>query len=425
MEIEHQHLVEQHIINKDHPYFKDCDKYCLLSKNIANSVIYQYRQAVFAAKQTDTKIKHKSYETLNKEFIIAHNDDYYAMNTKISQQSIKTAVTEWFNWLRAIKAYWRDSSKFKAKPAMPGYKSSINGRKVVKFTPQAVARGPLLEQGFIRPTGTDWLLPYQNKGKKIQEVRIVPRSKHVYVVEIVYLAPPRGQVIPTTDGEVFIAGIDLGVNNLAAVAITSGKGFLFDGKSIKYINQLYNKVIAEATSKLEDKKHKSRYIENLWNRRSNRLKDILHKISTELVSLLHKEHVAKIIIGNNKDWKQDVNLGKRNNQNFVQIPFEKFISMITYKAKLLGIEVQVTEEAYTSQASSLDSDQLFCLGAKPDDYSFSGKRKGRNYISKDGVHLHADMNGAVNMIRKVISDPIGSWIRGCVVSPIKWSVSLG
>lgn len=423
------YLTEQHYINKSHPYFKDCDNLAWLSKNLYNSVLYIFRLEYFRAEKAKDKASYPHYSDINKRFITVKNPDYYAMNTKMAQWTIRNACNDWYSWLKAIKAYWKDPSKFKAKPGIPNYADKETGRKTVILTPQAVSRLPLRE-GFIRPAGTEWMLPYQNKGKKIQEVRIVPVSKYLYKVAIVYLQAPC-DVIPDENGEVSIASCDLGVNNLAAVAIRKGeysKGILINGLPLKQINQWYNREIAKLHSLLEHNKHTSLKIIRLYQRRRNKITDYMHKASTMLVNILQDNHVAKFVIGKNDGWKQDINLGDKNNQNFVQVPFNKFIHMVTYKANLKGIEVVLTEEAYTSQASSVDQDQLFCFGDKPDNFNFSGQRKHRGlYITKDKLHINADMNGAVNIMRKVIQDveQSVSWIRGCVVSPVKYSIALG
>lgn len=425
------YLTEQHYINKSHPYFKDCDNYAWLSKNLYNSILYIYRQEYFRAKSTAEKPIYPHDCNLIKRCITEKNPDYYALNTKVAQWTIKTVSSDWFNWLKALKAYWQNFSKFKAIPKMPNYADKETGRKLVRITSQAISRGKHMKAGFIRPAGTKWLLPFQNKGKQVKEVKIVPVSKYLYKIDITYLQEQKCEVIPDENGEVAVASCDLGVNNLAAVVIRKGEesqGILIDGSPLKHINQCYNKEIAKLQSLLEQGKHKSLQITKLFQRRRNKITDYMHKASAFLVDLLYKNHVAKFVIGKNDGWKQDINLGDRNNQNFVQIPFNKFIQMLQYKAALNGIEVILTEEAYTSQASSVDQDQLFCFGEKPDDFKFSGIRRHRGlYVTKDKLHINADMNGAVNIMRKVIRDieQSVSWIRGCVVSPIKYSIALG
>lgn len=338
------------------------------------------------------------------------------MNTKVAQLIIKNATTNWFSYLKALKAYYRNKSKFSGKPKIPNYQDKT-GRKTTFFNIQSIS-SKYLKDGFIRPSGTEWMIPYQNKGKPIKEVRVVPKLNY-FNIEIVYELVSDMQVQPDSDGSFNTASIDLGINNLASMAISNGKGIIFNGKPLKHINQFYNKEIAKYKSYLGKGIHTSNHIRSLFTRRNDKIKHHMHNISKQIVNVLLENNVDKLIIGKNDGWKQETLIGKRNNQNFQSIPFNMFIGMLKYKCGMVGIEVVVTEEAYTSKASCIDMDQLFSFGNKPYKYNFSGKRVYRGlYISKNAIHMNADMNGAINIMRKVIQDQFDwSWIRGCVVSP--------
>jgi putative transposase len=199
--------------------------------------------------------------------------------------------------------------------------------------------------------------------------------------------------------------MDLGLNNLGTVGSNVVKPFIINGKPLKSINQFYNKRVSNLKSKLTNGKKTSKRIKSLTDKRNNKIKDYLHKASTILVNQLVSNDLNTLIIGNNKGWKQDINIGKRNNQSFVQIPYSTFIKMIEYKCKLVGINVLITEESYTSKCSFLDSEDI----KKQKEYK--GKRIKRGlFKSSEGVLINADVNGSLNILRKVVGnfnyDPI-------------------
>ena len=261
----------------------------------------------------------------------------------------------------------------------------------------------------------------------VDQVRIVPR-KGYYVVEVVYSKKPvQAKVDPS-----FCVGIDLGVTNLAAIASNRG-GFvprLVNGRPLKAHNQWYNKRMKELKKKLpkEDRERVTKQMERITNKRNRQVHDYLHTASRRIVDFLVKEGIGTVVIGKNPLWKQGVNNGRHNNQNFVGIPHAWLIEMITYKAALVGITVEVTEESYTSKASFLDLDPIPTY--KPNDeeeHIFSGKRIGKRkrlYRTKDGREICADVNGAYNILRKRKPDAFSKakGIAGYVVHPIRIAV---
>ena len=219
------------------------------------------------------------------------------------------------------------------------------------------------------------------------------------------------------------AGCDIGLNNLAT--LTSDKpGFIpriVNGRPVKSINQFYNKRRAELQGQLGEA-YTSRRLERITAKRTRRIDQYLHTVSKRIIDLLVAEGVGTLCIGQNPLWKQEVQLGKRNNQNFVSVPHARFIEMLTYKAELVGIQVQITEESYTSQASFLYSDPLpvYGSGRVP---VFSGRRVKRGlYRAADGTPINADVNGAYNIIRKVAPEAFAQGSRGCVVHPMRLAV---
>src|ERR1051326_3136489 len=242
--------------------------------------------------------------------------------------------------------------------------------------------------------------------QQVDQVRIVPKDGW-YVVEVIYNSEePPAQV----DQQLFIA-IDLGVNVLAT--LTSNKpGFapqLVNGRPLKALNQFYNKQRAQAQTRLARGTHprqSSRFLETITAKRTRRIMHQLHIISRRIIELLKREGIGTLVIGKNPFWKQEVNLGKKNNQAFVQLPHARFIELLTYKAEAVGIRVILTEEAYSSKASFLDRDPLPTYhpheGQDQEERPrFSGTRSGRWYIVKGHALLHADVNDSYNIGRKV------------------------
>lgn len=251
----------------------------------------------------------------------------------------------------------------------------------------------------------------RTKQTTIAQVRIVPRSGF-YVVEAVYEAKEQHTDVDAS----LIAGIDIGLNNLAT--LTSNKsGFvprIVNGRPVKSINQYYNKERARLQSCLPNKQHTTHQLDRLTTVRTRRINHFLHSASRMIIDLLVAEGIGTLVIGKNDGWKQEITLGKRNNQNFVQVPHARFIDMLTYKAKLVGIQVILTEESYTSKCSFLDHEEI----KKHEVYA--GKRVKRGlFRSGYGTFIHADVNGAYNMIRKVAPDAFAEGVEDCVVNPVR------
>ena len=191
---------------------------------------------------------------------------------------------------------------------------------------------------------------------------------------------------------------------MATVTFNEEKGFIVNGKPIKSINQYFNKKYSQLKSK--QKVSVSWRMQRLSDKRSNKITDYLHKASRYIVNQLVSKGVTDLVIGHNKGWKQDINIGKVNNQNFVSIPFNRLIEMISYKSELSGIKIHLQEESYTSKASFLDLDQIPTFEASKVDlvkHKFSGKRVKRGlYKSRNKSLINADVNGSLNIMRKYV-----------------------
>ncbi|HLY31580.1 MAG TPA: transposase [Ktedonobacterales bacterium] len=401
-------LVERHVINRADPRFAAIDAAAFASKNLYNAALYEVRQSfIFQG-------VYLPYPEIAQR-MQAH-EAYTALPAKVAQWVLRLLDKNWQSYFAACAAYQEDPSKFLGHPKLPGYKDKQTGRNLLTYTIQALSM-PALRKGLIRPSMLGIII--HTRQRDVQQVRIVPRSEF-YVVEVIYEQVP----IPAPVNPALHAGIDIGLDNLATLA-SDKPGFiprLVNGRPVKSINQFYNKRRAEWQCQLAQGKRQetSRRLERFTTKRTRRIDHYLHITSRRIVDLLVAEGIGTLVIGKNLLWKQNARMGKRNNQNFVSIPHARFIEMLTYKATLVGIQVILTEESYTSKASFLDGDAIPTYDPTREEKSvFSGKRVKRGlYRAADGRHINADVNGAYNIIRKVAPDAFAQGSRGCVVHPV-------
>lgn len=197
------------------------------------------------------------------------------------------------------------------------------------------------------------------------------------------------------------------------------RSFIVDGRKVKHINQFYNKKLGKAKSELKKKnnKEKSHRTRQLTLKRNNKIDDYFHKTSRYIINQAVFNDVRTIIVGHNKNWKQEINIGKVNNQKFVQIPFDKLIHQLKYKGALEGISVIEIEESYTSKCSFLDNESI----EKHESYLGNRTKRGL-FISKDGRKLNSDVNGSFNIMRKCLKcnrDAVMPADAGFVYNPVK------
>jgi len=417
-------LVEQHCISKSDPRYSVIDEAAFKSKNLYNAALYEMRQAFIH------QGIYLSYEEMDKRMQL--HEAYRALPAKVSQQVLRQLAYAWKAFREAKGAYEENPSKFTGRPKLLKYKHKTEGRNILIYTIQAISRGKHgLKRGIIKPS----MLPIEVKTeidpKKIDQVRIVPRNGH-YVVEVVYSKEPvQAHVDPS-----FCVAIDLGVTNVAAIT-ANREGFiprLVNGRTLKAMNQWYNKRIKELKLCLpkEDRERVTKQMEQITNKRNRQVNHYLHSASKAIIDFLVQEGVGTIIVGKNPLWKQEAGMGRRNNQNFVQIPFARFIDMLTYKAELVGIRVEVQEESYTSKASFLDLDPIPTYKPNNDtQYTFSGKRIGRRnrlYRTKSGKIICADVNGSYNILRKRKPDAFAQagakGLAAYVVQPLRLAITV-
>jgi len=400
-------LVEQHVITRADRRFAAIDRAAFASKNLYNAANYELRQAfIFEG-------VYLSYPEMHQR--MKDHEAYQALPAKVAQQVLRVLDKNWHSFFAALEAWRGDPSKFLGRPRLPRYKDKQQGRNLLIYTIQTLSL-PALRSHMICPSMLG--ITVQTRQSNVQQVRIIPRSG-CYVVEVVYEREP----VPAAVDPALHAGVDSGLNNLA-VLTSDPPGFVprvVNGRPVKSINQYYNKRRAESQSLLGNE-GKSRRLERITTKRTRRIDHYLHTASRRLIDLLVAEGIGTLCIGKNPLWKQEANLGRRGNQTFVSVPHARFIEMLTYKAELVGIQVKLTEESYTSKASFLDADPLPVYGDQHLPV-FSGRRVKRGlYRAADGRHINADVNGSYNIIRKVAPDAFAQGSRGCVVHPIRLAV---
>jgi putative transposase len=375
-------LVEQHCISKKDARYAVIDAAAFASKNLYNAANYELRQACIFQKVC------LRYEELYHR--MKSHEAYRALPAKVAQQVLKVLEKNWKSYVAACLVWKEHPEKFLGHPKLPKYKDKVKGRNLLVYTIQAISK-PALERGIIHPSGL--AIEVQTKQTNVAQVRIIPRSGF-YVVEVVYEAKEGHAEVDAS----LIAGIDIGLNNLATLTANKS-GFvprLVNGRPVKSINQYYNKERARLASCLPKEQYNTHRLDRLTTKRTRRINHYLHASARAIIDLLVAEGIGTLVIGKNEGWKQEITIGKRNNQNFVQIPHARFIDPLTYKAKLVGIQVILSEESYTSKCSFLDDEQI----KKHEVYA--GKRVKRGlFHSGRGVFIHADVNGAYNIIRKV------------------------
>lgn len=407
-------LVERHIIAPGHGCYPELDSLTFRSKNLYNATLYQIRQHFFSTQGLLT------YETLQKRFQGEGQPDYRALPAKVSQWTMKMVFQNFKAFFAASASYKKHPEKFQGRPRIPKYLDREKGRYLLTYTIQAISKTEALK-GIIHLSGTDVRVRTRVAYGCIQQVRVVNRTGY-YVIEVVYNTT---NALPIREDNGRYAAIDLGIDNFATVTtnIRGYRPWIIDGKELKSINRYFNKEVAKAKSILEKRNgtKSSSKTRRLMRRRSNIISDFMHKASRRVVNQLVSDGVNTLIIGKNDGWKQDTNIGRVNNQNFVSIPHEKFIGMLTYKCAMAGISVIMQEEGYTSKASFLDMDPIPIHGEDgAKDAVFSGYRKHRGlYVRKNGKgNINADVNGSYNILRKCKPEAFAEGVAGLVVAPV-------
>ena len=376
-------LTETHQIRPNHKLYSVCDELCFKSKNLYNAALFEFRQSYF-----DKEVDTLTWQNLNRIFNQNNQFDYRELPSKVSNTVLKKLGNN-------ISSFWSlvKKSDYNKKVRLPKYLHKTDGRFIVEFNKQTFSNKRDEDNNLII-CKSSLNLKIPTKVENPQQIRIVPKTG-CYVIEVIYEIkenkPKQNQRV---------ASIDLGLNNLATVVTNDGDNpILISGKKIKSINQYYNKITSKKKALLPYNVFTSKSLDRLWLKRNNKISYEIHKITKFLANYFDERDVSKVIIGNNSGWKSGINLGRRNNQNFVNIPYAKFINQLTYKCQLLGITVITREESYTSKASFLDYDEI--PNYKDETIpKFSGKRIKRGLYRSATRKINADVNGAYNIMVK-------------------------
>lgn len=380
-------------VKPNNPLYKECEDLCVISKQLYNVGLYELRQALF------NNSEFLNYKVLYQE--MKKNENWTALPRKISNQVWKQVTGNWSHWLKALKEYKNNHGKFTGRPRLPKYNKSMN---IVTYEQGALGtRG--LPENQIRLSKTNIILDTSLIEGQVKEVSIIPKNCQ-FLLKVTYTQEMKNNYLDYNK----VAGIDLGLNNLMTVATNQAdiQPRMVNGRSLKSINRRWNRQKAKLQSKLKKGVFYSHKIRILTEKRHNQVDTYLHVASRTVVDWLVENHVGTLIIGKNSQWKSGINIGKRHNQNFVQIPHARLVELVKYKFEQENGIVVVNEESYTSKASALDLDDVPTFSKRRNQkYDFSGKRVKRGlYQTRPGLLINADINGALNIIRKVAKNSL-------------------
>lgn len=388
---------EQHNIRYGTDFYKFVDEMCFKSKNLYNYANYIIRQEFI---NNGNWIKYNQLFQLVKE-----SEPYKDIGNNTGQGTLRVLDKNWKAFFKAIKDWKKNPSKYLGRPKIPKYKDK-DGRFLLSLDSNKVK----LKDGYIYFAWKPFK-PYNNMFKtnaqeRILQCRFIPRCGK-YVMEIVYeIEVP--DISETSDR---VAAIDIGVDNFITMVNNIGeKPIAVKGGVIKSINQFYNKQKANIQSELKKVNGKdwSNKLQKLTDKRYEMIKYQMHCISKYVVDWCVLYGIDTLIVGHNNEWKQK----KQGMQNFTYIPYELFIQMLAYKCENNGIRFIENEEAYTSGTSFLDNED-------PVKENYNKERRVHRglFIADCGKKINADVNGAYQILKKVIPEAFSKGIEGAGSHP--------
>ena len=399
-------------IKKSHTDYKYIKTQLIESKEIYNFANYILRQLYF---KNSNKHKYSlefinEYPSLKDLFLkyIEENKQFsslfykiicefsklkqYSINLKIVQNIVDKLKNDWTSYWKLLKM--KKNKTYDEKINIPRYKKKYN---LVEYNNQVISKKKL-KQGYI---GTDKMkqgIKIANRHKVLdcKCFRIYNKNDKI-LCELIY-----EKEIEQVKKNDRVASIDIGLENLFTIAFNyNKKGISIKGTKLKVINQYFNKEKARLQSMLPNKQYASKFINQLLYKRTEQLRNYIGYYTNKLIEILRTERISKLVVGYNKGWKQEINIGSKNNQSFVNIPFRKILDILRYKLEDNGIEYKEQEESYTSKASYLDNDEIPIYKEETNEIKFSGRRIKRGiYKSKQGKIINADLNGALNILKK-------------------------
>ena len=374
-------LVEQQIIKSNHPHFNELRDLMSVSKSLYNMALYNVRQHYFKSKNDDS-VKYKFLSHIENWKKLKESENFKSLDSHCGQQIIKLVDKGFRSFFTLICKKKR--GEYQEKINIPHYK------KEGDYCPLIFPQFPKIKNGTIRVPKSK--MSFKTKVENVKQFRFIHKGNHI-VLEVLYEVEE--PALLEDNGR--YAAIDLGIDNLCSVSSNCCNSFIINGKPVKSINQYYNKKKARLQRRLKkcQNRNKSKRLQKLTEKRNRKVKDYFHKTSRYIVNQLVSNQINTLVVGYNKGWKQEVNIGKRNNQKFVSIPFNTLLEMLHYKCNLKGIGMIITEESYTSKCSFIDNEEI----KKKEVYE--GKRTKRGlYRSKEGKLINADINGSYNIMRK-------------------------
>lgn len=386
-----------------------------VAKNLYNFATYNVRQYYFQEKE------YLKYEQNN--VLCKSNENYKMLNSNMAQQILKEVDGAFKSFFGLIKLAKKGKYNFR----------SI---KLPKYLPKDGFTTLII--GFVRLKDNILIMPYSNSykkthnlikinippillDKKIKEIRIIPKFKAKYFeIQYTYQVENIQNKLDLTKA----LSIDVGINNLCSCVTSDGFSFIIDGKKIKSINQWYNKENARLQS-IKDKQgitYLTNKQINLVTNRNNKINDYVNKTCRYIINFCIDNNIGNLVIGYNETLQQNANLGKSNNQNFVNIPVGNIKEKLEYLCELNNIKFYKQEESYTSKASFFDNDEIPKYNPNaPKTYTFSGKRVKRGlYKTATNKMINADINGALNILKKSsVVDLSVLYSSGEVATPVR------
>ena len=392
---------------------------CVYANNLYNVGLYQIRQHFFA---TNKYLRYEENYHLCKE-----NENYKLLQAGVSQQILRIVDHSFKSFFALLSK--KKSGGYDKEVHIPHYRAK-GGKYLLVLSTNAIniKNGYLtvpMSRAFAKQhADLDAIripVPERIADKKVCEIKILPvLNGRALKIHYCYEQEAEPQNLNADNA----LAIDVGLDNLASCVTTTGTPFIVDGRKLKSINQWYNKQLARYASIKDHQRIKgfTARMSGIADKRNRQVTDYMHKVARYIVNYCIANDIGTLIIGHNVDQKQFVNMGKSNNQKFVQIPFDQLRTYLKCLCERYGIAYIETEESYTSKASFLDGDDIPVFDAKnPYTGTFSGKRVKRGlYRTKENMLVNADINGACNIAKKGKQDlSIEGLCRGLLASPLR------
>ena len=408
--------VKQQVKHLSKEDYRTIRELCHIAKNLTNEAIYRVRQYYFA------EGKFLKYE--KNYALLKSSENYKLLNSNMAQQILKE-VDGSFKAFFSLRKLAKQEKYFFKDCKLPHYLPKDG------YTTLVI--------GFVRLNGNKLILPFSNSfkkthkaveitippvllDKKVKEIRVIPKANaRFFEIQYIYEAECVQRNLNIQNA----LALDLGINNLVTAVSNTGKSFILDGRKLKSLNQWFHKENARLQS-IKDKQHFGKRTTNrqkaIARNRNNKVNDYMNKAARKVINYCIANDIGTLVVGYNVTFQRNSHIGKQNNQNFVHIPYGRLRDKLSYLSKRNGIAYVEQEESYTSKASFWDKDKIPVYNDdNPKEYQFSGSREHRGlYQTSNGKFLNADVNGALNIMRKSsVVDMTILYGRGEVDTPVR------